>query len=849
MTSCDAIRRGVETVALGLGCYGIAVAQATPSLPQATTVSAMMPSAVAYDAAGNLYVAVRAENVVRKVDTLGEVTTVAGTGEQGYSGDTGQANAADLDSPSGVTVDANGTVYIADTHNNCVRAVSNGVITTIAGTGVAGFGGDNGSATSAQLSGPTAISVDSAGNLYIADTLNHRIRKVTAGVITTFAGTGEQGTGGNGGPAAAAPLDSPTGVSADPVVTGRVYIGDTHNQLVRVVDPTGNVSTFAGTGVAGFSGDGGVASNAALDSPKGIGVGANGAIYIADSGNQRIRVVASGNIGTFAGDGEQGFAGDLGAPGLAILDTPWAVAVSGAGVVALTDTHNQRVRAVAGTAIDTIAGVPPALTEGLLLSGPTSGVYGTAVGRLSAIFSNGANVATGTATLTDGGAQLTSASLSGNAASFDLSSLPGGLHSLVVSYGGDNANPAIASGVYVVDIAQAAQTVSFSSLATSLTYSPGLTETLSAASTSGLPVNFSISGSATLSGSTLTVTGPGTVTVTATQAGNGNYAASSAVQQIAIGAAPILAAGLSPGTVPLGASNTTLTLSGSGFTSTSVVEVNGTPVPTTFLSFTSLSAVLPTVTTAGNLAITVVDAASQGTSGVLQLKVGLPIASALLSVPSQSTSGQQPNVDLQLTAAYPVAINGTLSLGFTPASGPAYSDPAVQFSSGGQTLSFTVPANSTAVPSVSIDTGTLAGTVTLNLSLTAGGVDVTPAAARTATIAIPAQVPQIQSGHVSFTQAGGTLTVVAVGYSNTREMTQGNFTFTAAPGSSLATNSLTVQESGNFTAWFDSTASFNNGSNFTYTQIFNLSDPTAVVSGVTVQLVNSVGASAQASSQ
>ena len=845
----EGIRRSLVTVALALGLPHFAASQTTPALPQSTTVSAIMPAAVAYDSSGNLYIAVRAEHVVRRVDTLGQVTTIAGTGEQGFSGDGGQATAADLDSPSGVAVDGSGTVYIADSHNHRVRTVSNGVIATVAGTGIPGYSGDGGSATSAQLFEPTAISVDGTGNLYIADTMNHCIRKVAGGVITTFAGTGLQGFSGDGGAAVAAQLDSPMGVSADPNVAGKVYIGDTHNQSVRVVDASGIISTLAGTGVAGFGGDGGASTSAALASPKGIGIGSNGTIYIADSQNERVRAIAGGVISTFAGDGEQGFAGDLGAPGSAILDTPWAVAVSGAGIVALADTHNQRVRAASGTAINTVAGVPPALTEGLLLSGPASGVYGTAVGTLSASFSNGANVATGMATLTDGGTPLTSVSLSGNAASFDLSSLAGGVHSLVVSYAGDAADPAIASGVYVVNIAPAAQSLSFTGLTTSLTYSPGLTETLAATASSGLPVSFTVSGPATLSGSTLTVTGPGTVTVTATQAGNADYAASTSVQQIAIAAAPITAASLSPGTLTLGASNTTLTVTGSGFTSSSVVELNGAPLQTMFVSFTELTAVLPQATTPGTDVLTVLDTASGTMSGALNLKVTPPIADAVLSVPAQSTSGQQPSVNLQLTAAYPVPITGVLTLSFQPSSGQAVSDPAVQLSTGGSTLTFTVPANSTALPSVSVDTGTLAGTLTLTLSLTAAGVDVTPAAARTATIAIPGQVPEIQSGQVSFTQSGSTLTVTVVGYSNTRDMAQAIFTFTAAPGSSLATNSLTLPATTLFADWFNQSASFSNGSNFTYSQTFNLSDPSAVVSGVSVQLVNSVGASAVAASQ
>ena len=845
------IRGSVTALALASGAMGSGLHGLwAQTAPQATTVSALTPAAVAYDSVGNLYIAVRGENLVREVNTLGQVSVFAGTGEQGYTGDGGAATGADLDSPSGIAVAPDGTVYIADTHNSRIRVVSGGNISTFAGTGVAGYSGDGGSATAAQLDEPTALSLDAAGNLYIADTLNQRIRKVSAGVITTFAGTGEQGYAGDGGSAVAALLDSPSGVSADPFTPGKVYISDTHNQRVRVVDSSGNISTLAGTGARSFSGDGGSAVAATLASPKGIGIDANDVVYVADSENQRIRTITGSNINTLAGDGEQGFAGDLGVPGSAILDTPWAVALSSNGVLALTDTHNQRVRAVSGTAIDTVAGIPPSLTEGILLSGPTSGTYGSTIGQLAAAFSNGSNVATGTATLTDGGVAVTSAAMSGNAVTFSLDALSGGLHTLAVSYAGDKANPAIASGVYLVNIAAAAQIITFPALPTQVTYSPGASVTLSATSSSGLPVTFAVTGPATLSGSTLTFTGPGTVVITATQAGNNDFAAASSTQTIAVAAAQVTVSSVAPASVTLGAANTVLTITGAGFTGTSVVEVNGSKVPTTFGSFNSLTAVLPQTFTLqqGTLSVAVFDSSSQVTSNPVPLTVAAPSASAVLTAPTQSTSAQQPTVNLQLEAAYPVQINGTLTLSFAPAGGSELSDQTVQFSGGGTTFSFIVPPNSTTVPSVSFDTGTLAGTITLNLSLIAGGVDVTPATARTATIVIPGQVPVVSGGHVSFTQSGGTLTVIVSGYSNTRDMTQAIFGFTAAPGSSLSTTSLTRAVAADFSRWWTNPASFGDGSNFTYTQTFQLSDPDAGVSGVTVQLVNSVGTSAQATS-
>jgi sugar lactone lactonase YvrE len=296
------------------------------NLVEATGTVLSRPSGLVFDAAGNLYIADRGDNQIIEVSPVGLVTTVAGTGEQGYSGDNGAATMAQLDSPSGVAVDAAGSLYIADTHNNRIRKVTSGIITTIAGTGVAGFSGDSSAATSATLNLPSAIAVDAGGNLYIADTNNHRIRKVSGTTIATVAGDGEQLYLIDGVLATQAGLDSPSGIAVDAL--GNLYIGDTHNQRIRKVTQTsGLISTLAGNGTKSFSGDGGIASSAALATPRGVTAAADGSIYLADSDNQRIRnISASGTISTAAGDGEQGFSGDTGPANQAVLDTPHAVA-------------------------------------------------------------------------------------------------------------------------------------------------------------------------------------------------------------------------------------------------------------------------------------------------------------------------------------------------------------------------------------------------------------------------------------------------------------------------------------------------------------------------------------------
>lgn len=331
------------------------------------------PSAVAYDASGNLYLADTANHVVREVvKSSGNIITVAGTGTAGFSGDGGAATSAQLDTPTGIAVDANGNLYIADSHNHRIREVSGGNITTIAGTGLAGFAGDGGAATSAQLDLPKGIAVDGSGNIYIADSGNNRIRKISGTTISTIAGTGEQGYSGDGAAATAATLDSPTSVAVD--ASGAVYIADRHNQRVRAISSAGVISTVAGSGLptfaGGFSGDGVSASSAALSHPTGVSVDAAGNIYIADTNNQRVRTVTGGVIATAAGSGEQGFSGDGGTLTAALLNAPKAASVDASGNLAIADTGNQRIRGAADAALafDTSAVGVASATQAITLA-------------------------------------------------------------------------------------------------------------------------------------------------------------------------------------------------------------------------------------------------------------------------------------------------------------------------------------------------------------------------------------------------------------------------------------------------------------------------------------------------
>ncbi|WP_213803524.1 Ig-like domain repeat protein [Granulicella sp. dw_53] len=421
---------------------------------QATMAPLASPAGIAYDRAGNLYIADLRNNIIRRVDLAGIITTVAGTGEQGYAGDDGPATKALLDSPTGIAVDASNNIYIADTHNNRIRKVTGGNISTIAGTGLAGFSGDSGIATLAALNHPAALAVDASGTLYIADTDNHRIRKISGGTITTIAGSGDQSFSGDG-VAVAAWLDSPNGVAAD--ASGNIYIADTHNQRIRIVNNAGTISTLAGNGDKAYAGDGGQAVDASLARPRGLAIDASGNIYIADSDNHRIRFIATtGNITSAAGNGSQGMAGDGGPAINATLDTPRAPSVQANGVFALSDTNNQIIREVGlDGIIHTIAGVSPQVSggESLILDGPSTVAYGS--GSLTATFSNANLTATGQVALLDittGSTQVGSATWNGNTAAISTSTLSAGTHRLVLNYDGDAQNLPITSSVFVLTV-------------------------------------------------------------------------------------------------------------------------------------------------------------------------------------------------------------------------------------------------------------------------------------------------------------------------------------------------------------------------------------------------------------
>lgn len=358
----------------------------------ATDAQLNYPQAVARDSSGNLFIADCFNHRIRKVDSSGSISTVAGSGTAGATGDGSGATSAQLYNPCGVAVDGSGTIYIADTHNHEVRKVTGSTISKVAGIGEAAYGGDGAVATDSGLNSPLSVALGSSGVIYIADTANNRVRKVEGnGNISTAVGNGSAGYSGDGGAATSAAIAYPQGLAVDGA--GNLYISDTLNHVIRKVTTDGTISTVAGTGTPGFSGDNGPATSARLSYPKGVAVDSSGNLYIADTFNSRIRRVDAntGNITTIAGVGRFGDRGDGGPATAAWLRFPSGVAVdSSTGNVYVVDDQNSKIRLLTPVTSTIIPGAIPAI-ESVISSAAFGSLSSVAPGSWIEIY--GSNLA------------------------------------------------------------------------------------------------------------------------------------------------------------------------------------------------------------------------------------------------------------------------------------------------------------------------------------------------------------------------------------------------------------------------------------------------------------------------
>lgn len=390
-------RYNITTVA-GSGTFGFAGDAAA-----ATSAKINNPISVAIDGSGVIYIADQVNHRIRRVGTDGTITTIAGKDGSGYDSAATVAATATMRYPCGIAVDRSGNIYVADSGNNVIRKIAGTAISTVAGTGTAGNTQDASLtddvkvvAKNAQINLPTGIAVDAAGAVYFSDTNNHCIRKLsTDGFLSTIAGTGVAGIFGDGGPAIDAHLNHPIGVTIDSA--NNLYIADQMNNRIRKISSTGIITTVAGTGLPGYSGNGGPATSAQLRYPSGVAVDASGNIFIADTSNSRIRVVLENRtIHTVAGTGRFDDSGDNGPAANASMRFPVGVSIGAPGRILVVDTQNSRIRQLTPIVVPpTSIPAPPTISEGGVVTDPSFGAA-TAAAPGSWVEIQGANLASAT---------------------------------------------------------------------------------------------------------------------------------------------------------------------------------------------------------------------------------------------------------------------------------------------------------------------------------------------------------------------------------------------------------------------------------------------------------------------
>jgi sugar lactone lactonase YvrE len=764
----------------------------------------------------------------------GVMTTIAGNGSAGYSGDGGPGPAAQLSSPNGVAVDSAGNIYFADFGNNVIRKVTSttGLITTVAGSiSDTKFGGDGGPATSAFLWNPEDVALDAAGNIYIADSFNNRIRKVTAGTgrIDTIAGTGFPGFNGDGMPAVESELNDPAGVAVDS--NGNVYIADQTNHRIRKIDAvTGLLTTIAGTGIGSFSGDNGPATSAQLFYPTHVAVDPAGNVYIADSQNYRVRKISAstGIISTIAGTATQGYGGDGGPAKAALLSNPYRVAVDNNGNVFIADTGS-------------IFTVPPITGHVRYVNAKTGEIFTVAGGGIDK----------------DKCPALTSS------LQFPIGvTVNGAGSSLYVSDYADNrvrmvaltdtlAKPAITSITPASGVRNTTYTITLSGSGFLIPSPTGCSQSSTVVTVSGSGV--AASNVSTSSDSSLTV-----MFTTAALAPLGTYdvtvttlEGTSNAKQFTVIQPPATLVSISPATALRG-STATVTLTGTGFDSVPPpsLVVSGTGISVGNVTINSATSINATFTVNNSAPLTTYNVQlvnAGGSSNALTFSVDPPPVTVVYSTPQILNATEQAPVVLQLTNPVPDPITGQLSVTFLPnATNPA-DDPSVSLvnaQASTRTVNFSFAPNSTdaqfSLAGISLHAGTVAGTIRLNISATQeGGKNVTVSPA-TFDITVPNVVPVLTDAKILNRTATG-FDVQITGYSTSRDISKASFQFGQATGTNLRTSVLQVNLADAFNAYYQSPTASAAGGTFVYRQPLVVQGNVNAIQSVTVTVSNSVG--------
>jgi sugar lactone lactonase YvrE len=752
------------------------------------------------------------------------ISPVAGNGTAGFSGDGGPATSAELSDPAAIGTGPSSSLYIADRNNNRIRKIdSAGVITTVAGNGNAGWFFESGPAVNASLDRPSGVALDKDGNLYIVEFLDtgvSRIHKVdTSGIISPVP--------------IPEVLNGAVAITVDP--SGQLYIAEQDGHRIRKVDPiSGALTTIAGTGTAGFSGDGGPATAAQLDHPVHLAFDAGGNLYFADSANNRIRKIAAGSgiITTVAGNGAPGFAGDGGPATSAQLNQPQGVDVDSAGDILIADTLNQRIRRVSGKTgiMTTIVSGDGCAAITSSLQAPNDVTVDASGHFLYIVDETGNRIWQITLDIDSPPPTLTSISPSGGAlgASVPVTLSGSGFFGSGGATGGSGACSLNGTTVFV---SGGGVTVS----------------NVSSTNDTSLSATFNIAANATA--------GDRDVTVTTDSGTSGSV---KFTIQVAVKPGPTLTS-ITPPTEVRG-TTATLTLTGTNFVpGATSVAADGSGISITNVSVKSSTSLTATLNVTGDANLgghNVRVATAAGGSNAMVLTIQPQGVSFVYQMPQMLNPTDNTPIQVSLSSASANQVTGTLNLTFNSNAAVPADDPNVTFvnaQTSSRTATVTFPANTStaqlSLPDGLLQAGTVAGMIQLSITdVQVGGTSVAPSDSGF-NVQIPLLPPVITGVRIINKTSAG-FDVEITGYSTSREITGATFDFGAASGQKLLTVELKPDVNSTFVTYYQSPPSDPAGGAFVYTQPFVIKQGTVkAVASVTVTLANSQGSSNSVSAQ